>query len=73
MGYIDSCMEILHTFGNNNSNRGTCYSIIGIRICNENIIMFCFYIVLETIILGLGLVKGILYGFGRDFERILVT
>ena len=40
-----------------------------------------FYILLETIlviveclavVLGLGLVTGILYGFGRDIERVLV-
>ena len=43
---------------------------------------FNFYIILETIILtvvyvavvlGMGLVKGILYGFCRDIERVLVT
>ena len=71
---------ILHTFGNNNSNRRICCSSIGIG--NGNIIMFWFgklryllrefYIILETIILtivcvsgvlGLRLATGILYRF----------
>ena len=56
--------------GNHLNVRDTYVFVTGILHILETIIAI---VVCLAVVLGLGLITGILYGFGRDVERLLET
>ena len=56
--------------GNHLNVRDTYVFVTGILHILEKIIAI---VVCLAVVLGLGLITGILYGFGRDVERLLET